>query len=673
MKKLMQWVLAATRPLVLTMGPFVLTMVFCGLGMFTSCSKDDNPESETEDPDVGAAASNYNINDADFTPTTWCQQEAIYIWDGTTKITDKNRKNPESYALVNLPWYEGEKQTNLPNGFCDDITPENGWEWVFNYCGRTNIPNNNFFGVYNKYFGILRVFFYMPSGVQTGNDHLWQISMTNNLANHYLWGYGLPYTQTAKNRSLLSRTGDGTQIDYVAPWVEITSDDGLIVPKDGWWAFDIDLSLYRPDADHSRDNIKLARRSWNVSHVSLHSTMTASIEGSIKQKVKESGGPSGSKIAQGVCLAGAFAANIGAAYLLFSEGDYPKALSSLGSACGNGNNFSGLFGGGSKPFEGQISLGLDGTIDTEGVIQSSATNIGVASPTLYVKDFFQDYSPSFGQGIWNIKNYPTVYLIKDLKYYFILNKPFGDAGYACFPYFLDPSSIEVELNPNVFPEDEIEWIQVNAIANASRRMGMTGTDRFRTAYGLQPRYRGESETGIITKVYGGLLSSIDSFDKMCNQYGDELNPFFDYMHASEDKGEMNFPALVIHEEPSDGKEQFIYGRGYQDIYALEPALLTYNGPYYGNEETNPASIFLPALEVNVTVSVKMKGKDNTFVFSRNYLPEIKDITLGDTYDIFKDIQNHQLNPKQAGHRAGYDYQVGRLRIYLQSLGIEFPD
>ena len=50
MKRMMQWVLAATRPLVLTMGPLVLTMgplvltmVFCGLGVFTSCSIDDNP------------------------------------------------------------------------------------------------------------------------------------------------------------------------------------------------------------------------------------------------------------------------------------------------------------------------------------------------------------------------------------------------------------------------------------------------------------------------------------------------------------------------------------------------------------------------------------------------------------------------------------------------------
>ena len=43
MKRMMLWVMAATRPLVLTMGPLVLTMVCCGLGVFTSCSIDDDP------------------------------------------------------------------------------------------------------------------------------------------------------------------------------------------------------------------------------------------------------------------------------------------------------------------------------------------------------------------------------------------------------------------------------------------------------------------------------------------------------------------------------------------------------------------------------------------------------------------------------------------------------
>ena len=63
---------------------------------------------------------------------------------------------------------------------------------------------------------------------------------------HSLFGYGVPSTANVKDKSLLGPTGNGTMVNYVAPWVEMTSDDGLIVPKDGWWAFDVDLSLYRP-------------------------------------------------------------------------------------------------------------------------------------------------------------------------------------------------------------------------------------------------------------------------------------------------------------------------------------------------------------------------------------------------------------------------------------------
>ena len=39
---MMQWVLAAIRPL-------VLTMVFCGLGVFTSCTNSDNPQPDFAD------------------------------------------------------------------------------------------------------------------------------------------------------------------------------------------------------------------------------------------------------------------------------------------------------------------------------------------------------------------------------------------------------------------------------------------------------------------------------------------------------------------------------------------------------------------------------------------------------------------------------------------------
>lgn len=604
---------------------------------------------------------NYNINDADFTRDNWRNQEAIYIWDGQTKINDDNRKDPNSYTLVTLPWYEGEKQTNLPNQFTDGLTPENGWEWVLNRCGSTVMPNNNFFAVYNKYTGILRFFYYLPNGVTTGNDHVWQISMTDNIALHSLFGYGLPSTANVMDRSLLGPTGNGTMVNYVAPWVEMRSDDGLIVPKDGWWAFDVDLSLYRPNSEILKnDNIYLLMRSWNAQHVSLHSTITASIDGSLKEKVKESK-TSGSDIAKGALMLGSAAINIAAGIGFFQStgsDNIAKGLGSLASVLGCGKEFAGLFGGKSGPFEAEISLGLDGTIDTEGFIKGSATNIGVASPTLYLRDFILKNSPSLGHGSWNIKKYPVVHVFNDIKYYGNNTEKAPGYRFVNFPYFFDPSSIEVELNPDVFPEKEIEWMQVDATCVGTNRTGVTGTDRYRLALGLSSTYRGKSAANIMSMSYGSLKDHIAS-----------TGPVFDFLSlgGGYDSG-MEYQALVYN-DVKDGKGQLIYGRGYEKGYAIEPMLL--NGVGKGVigdvDMLQEADIYVPALEVNVVVSVKLKNLADPVVFSRNYLPEFNDISLNEADGILKNIKNHELNPKQKGHRESYDYQVKRLGSMLDWL------
>ena len=609
----------------------------------------------------GASAVNYNINDADFTRDNWRNQEAIYIWDGQTRINDKNRKDPDSYMLVNLPWYEGDKQTNLPNQFTDGLTPENGWEWVLNRCGSTTFPNNNFFAVYNKYTGILRFFYYLPSGVTTGNDHVWQISMTDNLALHSLFGYGVPSTADVKDKSLLGPTGNGTMVNYVAPWVEMKSDDGLIVPKDGWWAFDVDLSQYRPDTDVSKDIFYLLMRSWNTQHVSLHSTITASIDGSLKEKVKESK-TSGSDIAKGALMLGSAAINIAAGITFFQSngGEIAKGLGSLASVLGCGKEFAGLFGGKSGPFEAEISLGLDGTIDTEGFIKGSATNIGVASPTIYLKDFILENSPSLGQGSWNIKKYPVVYVFNDIKYYGKDTEKAPAYKFVNFPYFFDPSSIEVELNPDVFPEKDIEWIQVDATCVGTNRAGVAGTDRYRTALGLSSTYRGKSAANIMSLSYGSLNDHIAT-----------TGPVFDFLNWSGGDAyasDMEDMALV-YDGVKDGKGQKIYGRGYKNGYAIEPMLVNGAGSgLLGDADALLASdIYVPALEVNVIVSVKLKNLAEPIAFSRNYLPEFNDISLSEADGIYQKIKEHELSPKQKEHRASYDYQVKRLGKMLDWL------
>ena len=273
----------------------------------------------------------HNINDADFTADTWRKQGSIYIWDGSTQLTEDNWQDKKNYKSVDLPWSgTSDVLTNLPYGFCDNITPDNGWEWVLNRCGGSKIPNNNFFAVYNKYSGILRFFFYMPKTTKTaGNDHIWQVSLTNTLADNSLWGYGLPSAETAKDRSKLSPTITGTQVNYVAPWVEMKSTDGLIVPNEGWWAFDVDLSQYRPNHDISAESIRLQMRSWNSQHVSLFSTLTADISGSIKQTLKEK--DSSSDIAKGVCIGVSAAVGIASTAAGIYSGNAQGVCAGLGS------------------------------------------------------------------------------------------------------------------------------------------------------------------------------------------------------------------------------------------------------------------------------------------------------------------------------------------------------
>ena len=109
----------------------------------------------------------------------------------------KDPMGRKGYTLVNLPWIKSDVQTNLPDGFCKDVTRENGWELVLNRCGCRSIKNNNFFALYNKYTGILRFFFYMPDKFQTGNDHVWEVTMTENMSTNMGLRYGR--TQDCKN------------------------------------------------------------------------------------------------------------------------------------------------------------------------------------------------------------------------------------------------------------------------------------------------------------------------------------------------------------------------------------------------------------------------------------------------------------------------------------------
>ena len=601
--------------------------------------------------------SGFNPNDEDFTFDNWRKEPGIYLYDGTGEYTITQKGRTCKFSLVPLPWYEGTKLTNLPEGFCDDITPQNGWELALNLCGNTegSIKNNNFFALYNKYLGILRFFYFMPEGFTSGNDHVWQVSLGDNLAQHSLYGYGVPSDRTVTNKAVIGQTGSETYMEYVTPWVDYQSNDGLVVPNAGWWAFDVDLSMYRANANHdTKSNIKLQMRSWDKHATSLYSAMTANIDGTIKADLKldqVAKKKSASSTAKGVMMGLQATAQAGSSIANFYSGNWAGGLTSLGQMFGTGASLAGLGGdggGGSNyKLDGTISLGMSGDINTSGVIDGSKTITGIPSPTFSLSDFDLKNS-HVGQGVWNLKTTPKVYRM-DYVAYDYANTYHQKDYFLNRPYFFDPSSIEVELNPDVFPESQIEWMEVDAICGASAdkqyrpkddALHLTGNAALRDAYGVvTPAPEG----------YGGPSDVTNKFVK------DKKTCLWDFLYNMNDKHGMDELYTIL--DLSTIYISKLQGRG-KNGFAIEPQIAggyLQDGGYY---------IQYPFLEVNVKVKVKMRGMENPIVLSRNYLPDIVDYGDGSDFD---DSRRHSrpYQSKMSGHTDLYDYQMKRIDDILK--------
>lgn len=669
----------------------------------------DNVLLQLENSLQGAEAENFNINDGDITAENWRQQEAIYIYDGKG-VDVQDSKGRTGYSLVNLPWYEGTKLTNLPADFCKDMTPDNGWEWIVNYCGNRSIANNNFFAVYNKYTGILRFFYYLPEGFSTGNDHVWQVSMTDNLATRTTIPYGVPADRKLSNKAAINQTGQGTFMDYITPWTDYRSNDGLIVPNAGWWAFDVDLSLTRPEALAEDNVIKLQMRSWETQHSSLFSTMAANIDGTMKGtfEAQTTGSISMVSNAKGITgMLGQLGGPAGDVVSSFMSGDYKSALGNAVSLASGAYNLSS-----GKPlknpgvegnvnlhtvgeYEGVINLLMNGTINTDGIISGSQPTVGIASPTFYLKDFDTQNS-HLGQGVWNLKKSPVVYAINSknlVDYYRRPAPPMQGWDEGCDTIsagnwmFFDPSSVEVELNPNVFPEEDIEWMQVDAVSVLRKVMGWNGTDPFRQAIGLKPFVE---NTYKIEDINNELFSSID--------YGQETNNYvFNFAGAGKFDGQ-TIEGTTFRVDYGTYKTSFTVPGGVEysqllhlfgcgtDSYIIEPQLtcvdrhptsgehdpetgknVLYNSVYLGD-----LPYYYPAAEINVTVTVKLKSVEAPIVLSRTYLPDCQFLQI--KYDetkvletIDRILSKKNLSSKTAGHTESYDFQATRINKCFQLL------
>lgn len=594
----------------------------------------------------------FNPNDNGiFTTDNWREQKSILLYDrnGSQQRSDGNGSTYH-FMQVELPWSNGTVISNLPLNFCDNITPQNGWELVMNNCGRTDVENANYFALYNKFTGTLRFFVFVPQGFTTNdiNDHAWEVTMSEELAHHLNMTFSLPMDAKIANKSLIGMTGS----DYTmltSPWLSNKSDDGLSTPRPGWWAFDVDLSLYRQGSTPLGQKIRLQMNGWKKSQVSLSST--------IKAQIQEMSNPEtfGFSTIAGLIGKGKKAKD---AYNNLTEkfdaSGFLDKISAISSLVSNGidlvKGISGavkILGASGEP-ELVTKQYINGTIDTKGLITSSTAITNMYAPT-FEMNRFETTKSTLGQGVWNLKHAPIVYqgnisFYDEHKHWVNeVSESYDGTSQAAICLF-DPTSVEVELNPNVFGNQQIEYVQVASLCGLRKGVKHNSYDEYRKAFGLE-----------VNKVVIPMVNKQMSFDTAID----------DYLHESQSKtGSM----VQYKKYESKNETQFdLRGRGEIDganNYVIEPILLAY---IRGDHQASipAADMILPAYEINVTVTVKLKGYDTPLVYTRRYLPEVKKLMFDEAKIVYSKMQEKlaqvKNDPLQQRSVPLLEYQVNHFK------------
>ena len=440
---------------------------------------------------------------------------------------------------VALPWaHDLLPQQHLPEKTLMEMMAfKEDWSLVFNLTGILSRPDYHYFGLYNRYSGKLRIFYYitqenMPAS--DANDHMWVAAFDNSLAEHLSAQFALPYnvTPTDKYKSLANVVMTTARTDS---WKQGTT--GKVIPAVGWWAFDVDMSTMRPHNFFAKDltkSLQVSLKLFNQNNVWLDSIMQGSLDGKLDGKMNlealektfsslSSGGKAGAVF--GDIFGSASGLMMNTYFLRACTGGLETPGGAVTCAIGCALSLTGKllddFARDENPptldenfgkFDADINLDLQATMTTSGVIsgERSTTGPNAEMSSGYIKQKDADGKDTFiGSGVCNIDYTPVIYVVKDAYWYerhakvFSKSKAFNlddddtkpvnsyyiakDASLPALRLisFLDPTSIGgIRLNTALYPEG-LENVNVNISYGVFPGSNPGYTNAFRRAIGLE--------------------------------------------------------------------------------------------------------------------------------------------------------------------------------------------
>ena len=607
--------------------------------------------------------------------TNWETMEDLYIND-SGKLNTK----------VAAPWNSRVSATLLPDTVRYDVKKEEGWDVAFDFLNQDDLPNMNYFGLYNKYTGVLRIFYFFNKEVsQSASDFAFEVVLGWNDAKSKSYysalNYGIPLdAEVDMNKNLLGDSGSAKTFRFlVTPYSGI----GRSTMSRGWYAFDINLSAYSGKSlSEQGSSILITCRANNKTKVTLATDILGKIGGDIEAKIDRaklsasSNGLSGTlgdigsafgslgratastikAVAKGG-IAGAF----DAASLWVSTAFNIASMATKGSGGGSGEDPQ-------DKLSGKLDLKLNATANTTGYLESAvATNVEpiVMTNAPIIKD------SNVGKGVWNIDKSPELYFVSDRV---VIGSE--DPGYwseimeivptsvydmeeaARFPYFYDPSSFEVAINKEIFP-DAADIKALSFCGIYKNNGNKTQNTAFRAAVGLDdlktdgldlPETYSIQDLGdgTVGKSWTWIMHAPDGFYTLStqDQYKAAAIQFNDLEKALEWKSYGNETDLHYY-----GQELSMDGSDSGLNFIVEPQIYyaLFNPDKNKDEYKKPSR--LPELYVVVIVQFESGGK--IFNYSRTYLPKVKKVKFAEAKTIIGDIKTRLAAQTDKIYKAEY--------------------
>lgn len=346
---------------------------------------------------------------------------------------------PNGATRILVPWASGASR-QFSIDIANDYKKINGWELVYNtFSTDCNPPERYFFVLYNKYRGLVRLYYYLPNTTNlTASDN-----MIHTLDIEGSYAASSPIMNFSA-QSIVDLNTNSKFATTVERW--------QVAPAT-WYAFQYELAYDKNAAAQNYSNFQFAWpiKSVHVTQVSVAGTVTGSITGSISVPGVNLSVTGGSKtvnangdglmIVNGNSDADSFLASLGKAGVDGIKGAITSGVSGLVT-----NVFSAIFGSDSN--QPNTNLKLDAQVKLDGTLTDNTlvTATGLAVPG-YSQATTTGFVPAYNLplGVFYLKSGLTFH--SEVKYS-------GDGNTVPTPYYtyscdFGENNDRVLINPEV--------------------------------------------------------------------------------------------------------------------------------------------------------------------------------------------------------------------------------